>query len=266
MDFREDGVVTFRRRVLVTGAEGTVGGIVRRHLAARFELSYLTRRPASFRSHVADIGDIVALAPAFRGIDSVVHLAASSQVEAGWAEVLHNNVIGAYNVFEAARLAGVRRIVFASSNHAVGMYEVEGAPEIYDLEDGRAYDERADVRPDSLYGVSKVFGEALGRLYADRHGISVICLRLGSVREARPREPGDSAGVGSVPVPQEGDSAERLRATWLSHRDCAQLISRALEADVRWAVAYGISANPRAFWDLTAARSLLGYEPEDAAR
>ena len=241
------------RRVLVTGAEGTIGGILRRALADRYELRHLTRQRADFPSHVADIADLDAILPAFEGIDAVVHLAASAAVESPWEAVLHDNVIGTYNVFEAARRASVRRVVFASSNHAIGMYEVEGAPELYDIGDERVYDDTVPVRPDSLYGVSKVFGEVLGRYHVDRRGMRVICLRLGSVlADDDPRA--------------AGEEAHRLRATWLSHRDCAQLISRALDAEhVRWAVVYGISDNPRQFWDLSSARELLGYRPQDRA-
>jgi nucleoside-diphosphate-sugar epimerase len=254
------------RRVLVTGGDGIIGSVVRRTLADAYELSFLTLRPASFASHVGNITRLASIRPAFRGVDAVVHLAGASSVDSPWEQVLANNVVGTYNVFEAARQAGVKRVVYASSNHTIGMYEVEGAPGIYDLDDERAFDVSVPVRPDSLYGVSKVFGEALGRLYADRHQMDVICLRIGAVRESddptkaeagRPFEP--------FPVLTTDQSRQRLRAVWLSHRDCAQLIQRALEAPVHWAVVYGVSNNPRRFWDLGAARDLLGYEPLDSA-
>jgi nucleoside-diphosphate-sugar epimerase len=255
-----------RRRVLVTGANGVIGRVVQRHLAERYDLSYLTRRAVEFDSHVGDITDLASIRPAFDGMDAVVHLAATTSVEDPWDRVLAANIIGTYNVFEAARVAGVKRVVYASSNHTVGMYEADGAPEIYDLADPRVYDASVPVRPDSAYGVSKVLGEALGRLYADRHGLDVVCLRVGNVRDdddptraegGRPFEP--------LPILTEEEARQRLRAVWLSHRDCAQLIGRALDAPVHWAVVYGISNNPRQMWDLTGARELLGYEPEDAA-
>lgn len=254
------------RRVLVTGADGVIGGVVRRHLAERYELSYLTRRPAGYSSHVGDISDLPSIRPAFEGTDAVVHLAAASSVDDPWDRVLADNIVGTYNVFEAARRANVKRVVFASSNHTVGMYEVEGAPEIYDLDDRRVYDASVPVRADSPYGVSKIFGEALGRLYVDRHGMDVICLRIGAVRDnddptqvaaGRPFEP--------LPILTAKQSRGRLRAVWLSQRDCAQLIQRALDSNVHWAVVYGISNNPRQLWDLSGARELLGYEPEDSA-
>jgi nucleoside-diphosphate-sugar epimerase len=169
-------------------------------------------------------------------------------------------------VFEAARRSGVRRVVYASSNHVIGMYEAESAPALYEIDDPRTFDALVPVRPDSLYGASKVFGEALGRLYADRHGMQVVCLRIGAVRDdddptnveaGRPFEP--------LPELSREDARKRLRAVWLSHRDCAALVQAAIEADVSWAVVYGTSANPRTIWDLEGARELLGYHPRDAA-
>lgn len=252
-------------RVLVTGADGVIGSIVRQHLGHTYQLSYLTRRPAPFASHVGDIGDLASIQPAFEGVEAVVHLAASSSVDASWDEILSDNIVGTYNVFEAARRAGLSRVVFASSNHTVGMYEVDGAPELYEADDHRIYDAETTPRPDSLYGVSKLFGEAIGRLYADRHGLRVVCLRIGAVREHD--DPTNVAGEQTSLLPEltADQLGRRLRAVWLSHRDCAQLISRALDADVDWAVVYGVSNNPGRFWDLDGARDLIGYEPMDAA-
>ena len=256
------------RRVLVTGAEGVIGTAVREHLGERYDLRALTREPADFPSHVADIADLDAIQPAFAGMDAVVHLAASPSVETPWEEILPNNLIGTYNVFEAARRAGVGAVVFASSNHAIGMYELDGAPELYELDDPRVYDHTVEVRPDSLYGVSKVYGEALGRYYAERHDLRVHCLRIGAVRAGD--DPLDPAVLASPPalldLPTAEERRQRMRAVWLSRRDCAQLIARCLEAEhVPWAVVYGVSANPRRFWDIEHARALLGYEPQDRA-
>jgi len=250
-------------RVLVTGAEGTIGTAVREHLGDRFELVSLTLTPQEFPSHVADISDLEAILPAFEGVEAVVHLAGSPAIETPWDEVLRNNLIGSYNVFEAARRGGVSRVVFASSNHAVGMYELDGAPGVYEVDDGRCYDHTAEVRPDSLYGVSKVYGEALGRLYMERHGLSVFCLRIGAVRAND-----DPTAPSANPLLDldAGGRRNRMRAVWLSRRDCAELIACCLVVeDVRWAIVYGVSANPRRFWDLEHARELLGWEPQDAA-
>lgn len=254
------------RRVLVTGGEGLIGGIVRRSLAQRYELSFITRRPKRFASHVANITRLASIQPAFAGVDTVLHLAGASSVDAAWDQVLADNIVGTYNVFEAARIAGARRVVYASSNHTIGMYEAEASPDIYDLDDPRVYDAAVALRPDSLYGVSKAFGEALGRLYADRHGLDVVCLRIGAVRESDdPTQVAPGRPFAPLPVLTVDQSRQRLRAAWLSHRDCAQLIQRAIDSNVHWAVVYGTSDNPRQLWDLAGARDLLGYEPEDSA-
>lgn len=253
-------------RVLVTGASGLIGRVVMERLADRYQLSALTRRPASFPSHIADIADLEAILPAFHGMDAVVHLAASPAVETPWESILPDNLIGTYNVFEAARRSGVGCVVFASSNHAIGGYEVDGSPELYRLDDDRVFDHTVEVRPDSLYGVSKVYGEALGRYYHDQFGMRVFNLRIGSVRDDDdPRSPEVAGSSGWLPL-EPADAYARLRGTWLSQRDCAELIASCLEAtDVDWAVVYGISNNPRQFWDIGHARQLLGYAPLDSA-
>ncbi len=250
-------------RVLLTGAEGTIGTAVREHLGDRFELVSLTLTPQGFPSHVADISDLGAIQPAFEGVEAVVHLAASPAIETPWDEVLRNNLVGSYNVFEAARRAGVSRVVFASSNHAIGMYELDGAPGLYEVGDDRRYDHTAELRPDSLYGVSKAYGEALGRFYMERHGLRVFCLRIGAVRaNDDPTAPSENP---LLDLDADG-RRNRMRAVWLSRRDCAELIARCLEVeDVSWAIVYGVSGNPRRFWDLEHARELLGWEPQDAA-
>ncbi|HEU5431766.1 MAG TPA: NAD(P)-dependent oxidoreductase [Thermomicrobiales bacterium] len=257
-----------RRRVLVTGANGVIGKAVRQYLGDRYDLRCLTHRPAPYPSFVGDIADLEAIAPAFEGVDCVVHLAASPDVATPWSDILPNNLIGTYNVFEAARRASVPAVVFASSNHTIGMNEIDNAPAIYALDDPRVFDHQAEPRPDSLYGVSKLFGEAIARYYVDRYGMRAVCLRIGTVRDDD--RPGAPEVYGAVPALvdflTEEQRRERLRATWLSRRDCAQLIARAIDADdVPWAVVYGISNNPRQFWDLEHARRTLGYEPEDSA-
>ncbi len=254
------------RRVLVTGAEGLIGGIVRRHLADRYDLSALTLAPADFPSHVADIADIDAIRPAFAGVDAVVHMAGTPHVSSSWEEVLHSNIVGTRNVLEAAREAGVGCVVLASSNHAVGMYEIEAAPAIYADDDPRVIDEWAEVRPDSDYGAGKVFAEALGRMYADRFGMRVVCLRIGSVvADDDPTGASVLATAAWMPWLTDADRRARLRATWLSHRDCAELIRCALDADVAFAIVYGVSDNPRRFWSLDSAQDLLGFVPHDRA-
>jgi uronate dehydrogenase len=147
----------------------------------------------------------------------------------------------------------------------VGQYEVGNAPQLYELDAGTCIDEHAEVRPDSLYGASKVFGEALGRYYADTRAMSVICLRIGSVRpDNDPYGPTVASSAGWLNLDDHGKLL-RSRATWLSHRDCVQLFRRSLTADVDWSVAFGTSANPRLIWSLRTAERDLGYQPEDGS-
>jgi nucleoside-diphosphate-sugar epimerase len=265
-DYLGDEMAEQPRRVLITGANGVIGAVLRAHLSDRYDLRLMTRRPADFPSVVADITDLDAIQPAFEGIDAVIHLAGSAPVQTPWEGILQNNLIGVYNVYEAARRAGVAALIYASSNHAIGEYEIDAQPELYRLDDPRVFDHTVEVRPDSLYGVSKVYAEALGRYYHDRFGMRVYNLRIGSVRaDDDPRNPEIANGVDWMEI-SPSDSYARHRATWLSQRDCAQLFERCLEAtEVSWAVVYGISNNPRQFWDLSHARDLLGYAPEDSA-
>jgi uronate dehydrogenase len=227
------------RRILITGAAGAIGTALRHGLRGRFPLLRLSDvaplgEAAEGEEVVpADLGDPLAIGRACEGCDAVVHLG-GTPVEAPWEGIHANNIVGAYNLFEAARQQGVKRVVFASSNHVIGFHRRR-----------RPLDGDAALRPDSRYGVSKVFGEALGRLYADKHGLEVVCLRIGSFR----LQPTDV----------------RMLSTWISPRDMVDLARAALEAqDVHFEVVYGLSANSRAIWDLTGAER-LGYRPQDNA-
>lgn len=226
-------------RILITGAAGEIGTVLRAGLAGRYPLLRLADirpcknlRPGE-EEIITDVTDPEAVVAATKGIDCIIHLAGVPR-EGPWDQILPRNIAGTYNVFEAARRSGVKRIVFASSNHVIGFHRV-----------GKAVDENDLLRPDSRYGVSKVFGEAVGRLYADKHGLSVACLRIGSFRE-RPR------------------NARELR-TWVSHRDTVQLVRRCIDAPAfHFIVVYGVSANARNLWHDRTAR-LIGYRPEDNA-
>jgi NAD+ dependent glucose-6-phosphate dehydrogenase len=256
-------------RVLVTGANGLIGGFLMRAWRAPgspFEPVGLARAAGPYADVVVDIGDLDAVVTACEGVDAIVHLAASSAVGSAWEAVLSSNLIGTYNVFEAAHRAGVPKVVFASSNHAIGTYELEGVPELYELDDSRVYDHTAEIRPDSLYGVSKVYGEALGRHYVDQHGLQVVCLRIGGARWPHdPTHPNNLWADMSDRSPETLAMRRRMRAVWLSEHDCVHLIEQSLKTHVPWVLVYGISNNPRRFWDIEHARQVLGYEPKDAA-
>lgn len=226
-------------RVLMTGAAGRVGQALRRQLKGRFPILRLSdrveigRAEAGEEAVTCDLRDFAAVSRLMTGVDAVVHLGASLSVD-DWPEIRDNNIDATWNVYEAARRAGTSRIVFASSNHAIGMYE-RGA--VLDLD--------AALRPDSLYGISKAFGENLSRYYWDKYGIESACLRIGTHRS----EPID----------------ERSLSTWLSDDDLGQLVFRCLTvAHLGWTPIYGVSANDRAWWDNGKA-AYVGYRPKDNA-
>jgi nucleoside-diphosphate-sugar epimerase len=257
------------KSVLITGAEGMIGSRLRVALADRYDVRALTRAPvAGLESYVADIADLKAVLPACQGVAAVVHLAASPAVQTPWEEVLRNNLIGTYNVFEAARRGGARQIIFASSNHAVGMFEVEGSPAIYRQASGVMVDEHAPVRPDSLYGVSKAYGEALGRYFSEQHSMSVYCLRIGSVRanDNPHSEELLASGPDFLSLTTREQRARRMSAVWMSHADLARLVDACLRAEhIRFGIYYGVSDNPYRFWSIENAFADLGWRPLDAA-
>jgi len=223
------------KRVLLTGAAGGVGTRLRKLLPPIYPDLVLSdiRKPDDLapgeRFVQADLADMPAVERLCDGIDGIVHLGGFS-VEGPWDTILQANIIGLYNTFEAARRQGVKRIIFASSNHAVGFYRRDQtiAPDV-------------TVRPDSRYGVSKAFGEALGAFYSDKFGLEIFCIRIGNVDDK--------------PI-----DARRL-AIWLKPEDLVQLIRIGLEhPDVRYEVVYGASDNARAWWDNSRAHA-LGYKP-----
>lgn len=242
-----------RLRVAVTGGHGLVGRILGEQLDPdRFELRLLGRADA-------DVTDLDALDRAVAGSDAIVHLAANAEVGASWEDIVGPNLIGAYHVFEAARRRDARRVVFASSNHVVGMYLTD-AQRFDDPERPVEVAADAPIRPDSLYGASKAWGEALGRLYAERHGLEVVCLRIGWVTDDdRPPQPSNA-------FRGDPDVQRRAPAMWLSHRDCASLVSASLVAPVEFAIVYGVSDNAGRWFSLEEGRRVLGWEPRDGMR
>jgi len=225
------------KTVLITGATGDVGTHLRRELATKYKLRLSDQRPlkaekgASFiRADVSKMADALKIT---RGVDAVVHLGGYS-VEGPWEGILQANIIGCYNVFEAARRNGVKRIVFPTSNHAVGFYRRD-----------QTIDHRVYIKPDGRYGVSKVFGEALGSLYADKYGMEMFMIRIGNVN----------------PKPID----KRRLSIWISPRDIAQLVSIGIDRPgIRFEIVYGISRNTRAWYDNSNAFR-LGYQPQDNA-
>jgi len=224
------------QKILVTGAAGGIGTYLRKLLKGVYpHIRWSDIRPlpdlAADESFMgADISKMADVERIVAGVDGIVHLGGHS-IEGPWDTILNANIVGCYNIFEAAYRAKVERVVFASSNHAVGFYP-------------RAQKIGVDVtvRPDSRYGISKAFGEAVGAFYADKHGLRVTCLRIGN--------------LGDAPVDK------RRLAIWLKPEDLVQLIRIGLEhPDIHFEIFYGASDNADSWWDNSKARR-LGYKPQ----
>jgi nucleoside-diphosphate-sugar epimerase len=251
-------------KIAVTGSGGVVGRALCEDLARDNDVVTVDLRDADFN---VDVRDLSALENAFADCDAVVHLAGASSVLSSWKDVHETNIGGTYNAFEAARRAGVKQMIFASSNHAVGQHEVEGGRAIYETGAGivlRGIDEQ--FRADSLYGVSKAFGEVLGRYYSEAFGMRVACVRIGSIVEGdSPIDP--SLGVPPfLPKLKPDDARARYAATWMSKRDFARLVRAILSHDVPYAVVYGVGDNLTRFWDLEPGRTHFGFWPLDGTR
>jgi nucleoside-diphosphate-sugar epimerase len=246
------------KNVLITGMSGLIGGLLRDYLEEKggYDLSALNRRRVEgVRCFQADIADLSAIRPAFAGQDVVVHLAAVSSMEAPWESVLPNNLVGTYNVFEAARLAGVKRVVFASSGSTIRGWDGEHP---YDAINSGRYEDAPEswpmithemVRPKSLYGASKVWGEALGRHFSDAYGISILCVRIGSV------------------IPGNRPQDARQFSTYLSHRDVASILQKCIDApdDLKYDIFFATSNNKWSCRDIEHPRQVLGFVPRDSA-
>ena len=223
------------KTVLITGATGDVGTHLRREFAGKYRLVVSDRRELEkakgekfIRADVSKMSDALKIT---NGVDAIVHLGGYS-VEGPWEAILQANIIGCYNVFEAARRNGVKRIVFPTSNHAVGFYRRD-----------QTIDHKVYPKPDSRYGVSKVFGEALGSLYADKYGMEMFMIRIGNVN----------------PAPID----KRRLAIWVSPRDIAQLVAIGIDRPgIKFEIVYGVSGNQRSWYDNSNALR-LGYQPQD---
>ncbi|HEY2587846.1 MAG TPA: NAD(P)-dependent oxidoreductase [Tepidisphaeraceae bacterium] len=234
------------RRVLITGAAGRIGSKLAQHLQGRHDLRLMVRGDEDRIEQIRPLGEIVTanlsdlsrLKEACRGMDTVVHLAATPDSSAVWNTLLHDNIIGTYHLLAAAKAAGCRRVIFASSVHAVGGYPPAVQVKTTD-----------PVNPGDLYGVSKCFGESLGRYMAEQEGLSVIALRIGAFQPVDAARRPEMIGVAEM---------------FVSEHDLAQLIERCIDdTTLRWAVFHAVSNNRFQRLDMTDARELLGYRPQD---
>lgn len=248
--------------IAVTGAAGNIGRRLVDDLRRDHEVVAIDIHDADM---VVDVRDLPGIEAALRGCGAVVHLGGIPDNEAPWESIFDVNIGGTYNVFEAARRGGVKHVIFASSNHAVGGYEVTfEKPALYRAAAGHLVTAESPVRPDGFYGVSKVFGEALGRYYSDFFGMRVACVRIGSIT-ATDTPAGGGKTLGYLNISPE-TIAERMKTTWMSHRDFARLVRAILARDVPFSIVYGVGDNPNRFFDLEAGRALYGFWPLDGAR
>jgi NAD+ dependent glucose-6-phosphate dehydrogenase len=238
--------------VLLTGAAGRVGKAILSGIGEKYEWRLLDREPPADEDDwpgeyvVADITDEDAVRDAVAGVQTVIHLAGDPRPDAPWDSVLQNNVDGTRTLFEAAVDAGVEKVAFASSNHAVGAYEEDRRPDVYRTSSDFRLDGTELPRASNFYGVSKAAGETLGRYYHDYHDLSVVNVRIGNLTKGQPPK-----------------DYERGQAMWLSHRDCAHLFDRCIQADYDYEIVYGISDNDRKYYSIDRAREVLDYDPQD---
>ncbi len=244
-------------RILVTGMSGLIGGAVRERLEGRYDLTALNRSLVpGVRTVQADIADFDAIRPAFEGQETVVHLAASARGRDPWERVRDPNLIGVYNVFEAARQAHASRVIFASSGSTISGWELV---QPYRALVNGDYDtvqhpwpmitHETPVRPTGVYGATKVWGEALARQFTDTYELSIICLRIGLVnKENRPTD-------------------SRQFSVWCSQRDISQMVELCIETppELRFDIFYALSRNKWSYRDISHAREVVGFNPEDEA-
>lgn len=288
-----------KQRVLVTGPYGEAGEAILKYLHEKedYEFTYLNLSDhPDYETHVADIADYDAIRPAFDGQDAVIHLAAQSDAGADFESVIEPNIIGTYNVLKAMDEAGVEKLIFASSQRVMGLYEEDHAPELYERDypsefDPLRLDHKTIPKPDGYYGASKVFGENMCRVHARRDGApeQVYSLRISSVRTEKYDHPygdaergvdrGDEHRIDDDEVwdqsqtgswergsPKYQEMVDRLKASWTSQRDFAHMLECCLEDDsVTYDVFYAVSDNAARWFDIEHAKAVLGYDPKDDA-
>ncbi|MEO6855408.1 MAG: NAD(P)-dependent oxidoreductase [Rhodoferax sp.] len=231
--------IKLHEKILLTGAAGGLGKVLRESLkqnCTMLRLSDVVDFGAAAEGEeimLADLANAAQVDAMVQGVDAIVHMGGKS-VDGPFQPIMMANILGAYNLYEAARKFGVKRVIFASSNHVVGFYS-----------QGETITADAPARPDGNYGLSKAFGEDLARYYFDRYGIETACVRIGS----------------SFAEPKD----RRMLATWLSFGDLHRLITACLTTPVLgYSVVFGMSNNTVTWWDNARAKH-VGYQPQDSS-
>tara|TARA_Y100001936_G_C16087373_1_gene682836 strand:- start:668 stop:1459 length:792 start_codon:yes stop_codon:yes gene_type:complete len=244
------------KNILVTGSSGLIGGILQDKLKNYnlFGVDIIEGNYKNFEN--ADVSDAKKLENIMskNNIDTVVHLAGNASVNADWDSLSKNNFTGTLNVFNACKKSGVKKIIFASSNHAVGLFENDSPyKEIINGDYKKVSNDfdlispNCEVRPDSLYGVSKAYGENLGRYYFEEFGIQIACLRIGSVIK------------NNNPVVK---NSNRFFSTWCSHEDIAGLVKACIDSNkIGFEIFFGVSNNTWKIWDISNYKDLLSFYP-----
>lgn len=241
-------------KVGITGAEGTIGGFLRAGLGDSYEISSFTLAPQEFESTAVDISDADAMNGVFSGLDAVIHLAGDPSPAGSWESMLNNNIIGTFNVLEESRRAGVKKVVFASTNHTQHGETMGASPEILDVLNPVMLRLNDYFNPSSIYGASKATGEVYGRLFARHHGVQFVAMRIGAIGD-------EDSPMRSAGKPSE----DYVRAMFLSRRDLIDAFQKALEVDREFTLAYVISNNGRRIFDLRETNEVLGFYPQDDA-
>lgn len=245
-----------QNNILITGSSGLIGKILLQYLPSEYTITGVdVTKSSDKRTSVANLQNINEIKHHYADIDTVIDLAGISNLDADWNQIYNNNIPATYNCFEAAKQNKVKRIIYASSNHVTGLYESE--PPYSDVISGNYHkvdvskfnhlNSSSKIKPDSPYGIGKSFGESAAKYYSEKFGISVICLRIGTVNKYN--KPMDI----------------RQFATLLTHRDLVQLVLKSINAksDIKYEIFYGVSNNKWRIWDLTESATKISYEPQD---
>ncbi len=242
------------KHIGITGADGTIGTILRQGLNGEFQIKSFTLGPVEIESTVVDLANAMEVEGKFAGLDAVIHLAADPSPAGPWESIRKNNIEATFHVFEECRRSGVKRLVFATTNHTQHGNSILTTPETLDPRKKIRMKIDDPPNPDSLYAVSKLYGEHMGKLYSARYNLEFVGLRIGWIT----KENDPALKRGTI-------SEDYMRAMFLSHKDGIQAFRRALEVKTRFLLAYAVSNNDRRVFDLEQTLEQLGFDPQDNA-